>query len=83
MGKFLKKIKSMFSRKYSMTIMDENWDVLKNNLKFSFLPQKDDFIFLEEFNEYFTVINTVHYINKKHGIFLIVKKFSQKKLHFE
>lgn len=70
----------MFGKKYSITLLDEQWKVLKKNLKLSVLPHNDDFIFLEEFNSYYTVINTIHYLNEKQGIFLVVKKYSQKNL---
>lgn len=63
----------MFRRKYSITIIDENWVRLVDNTDLRFLPRKDEFIFIESFGKYFKVLNVIHYLTKKQGIFLVVK----------
>jgi hypothetical protein len=65
----------MFKRKYSVTILDEKWNKLVLNYKFSHIPRQDELIFLDSNGKYYKVINVVHYVTKKHGIFIIVKEF--------
>ena len=68
----------MFGKKYSISLLDEQWKVVRNNIKVSVVPQQGDFIYLEDKNSYYTVSNVVHYLNDKQGIFLVVKIHSQK-----
>ncbi len=63
----------MFKKKYSVSLLDDKWEVIRGNVKVHFIPRKNEFIYLEEFEKYFEVLNVVHYLNKKHGIFLIIK----------
>ena len=66
----------MFKRKYSISILDESWSILVSDLKLEFIPRENELIFLDEKNKYFLILNVIHYLNKKQGIFLIVKEFS-------
>ena len=76
---FLGKLVKIFKKRHSITIMNDKWEVLKNNHKLSNLPRNGEFIYLEEYNSYFKVVNVIHYLNNKHGIFIIVREFSQQK----
>lgn len=69
----------MIRRKYSVTILDEKWSHLRSDIRVAIIPRKDELIYLEEFKKYFNVIRVIHYLNKKHGIFLIVSEFIESK----
>jgi hypothetical protein len=62
-------------RKYSVSILDENWNIIHNTLFLKIIPRVDEIIYLDTLNKYFRVMNVVHYINDKHGIFIILKDF--------
>ena len=63
----------MFKRKYSVTILDENWVEMKSSVKLSIIPRANELIYLDTDKKYYRVINVIHYLNDKQGIFLIVK----------
>ena len=65
----------MFKRKYSVTILDENWNKLLVDSKLEFIPRRDEFIFLDSLGKYFKVLNVIHYLTNKQGIFVVVKEF--------
>ena len=67
----------IFKRKYSVTILDENWGPIKDSLKLFVIPRTDEMIYLDIYQKYYKVLNVVHYLNDKHGIFVIVKVFEQ------
>ena len=67
-----------FKRKYSVTILDENWSQMRDSLKLFVIPRIDEMIYMDTHKKYFKVINVVHYLNDKHGIFVIVKPFENK-----
>lgn len=60
----------MFNRKYTITILDSKWKVVKNKIKLDIIPRKDEYLFID--NQYYEIINIVHYFNNKVGVFLIV-----------
>jgi len=62
----------MFSRKYNISLLDSKWNPIKRNMKFSFVPRRDEFIYLVD--RYYQVLNVVHDIQKKHEIFVIVEE---------
>ena len=66
----------MFKRKYSVSILDEKWSVLISDVRLNFIPRENELIYIDENKKYFIVLNVIHYLNKKQGIFLIVKEFS-------
>lgn len=63
----------MFNKKYSVSILDENWGEIVATLNLQFIPRKDELIWLEKFQQYFMVLKIVHYLNEKQGIFIVVK----------
>ena len=67
-----------FKRKYSVTILDENWSQMRDSLKLFVIPRIDEMIYMDTHKKYFKVINVVHCLNDKHGIFVIVKPFENK-----
>jgi hypothetical protein len=64
----------MFRTKYTVTILDSKWQVIKNNLKLSVVPRQGEYIYLD--NKYVNVINVVHSVDHKHVIFVVVEEIS-------
>lgn len=72
----LGKIKKFFdNRKYSISLLDEVWKPLDIKIKLRYLPRKDELIFIESLGKYFEIVNLIHYLNKKQGIFVIIREF--------
>lgn len=67
-----------FSNNYSVSVLDENWEVIIPILKLKHLPRNGELLYIKKFEDYFTVLNVIHNIEKKHGIFIIVKKYEKK-----
>jgi len=63
----------MFRRKYTVTVLDSKWNVIKNRLKLNPIPRKDELLFFDGL--YYEVINIVHRIDEKQGIFVVVNPF--------
>lgn len=68
----------MFRKKYTVTLLNSKWEVVKRNLPFEVIPRRDEFIWFEE--QYFEVVNVVHQIDKKQSIFVIVNQLTNKPL---
>jgi hypothetical protein len=37
----------MFYKKYTLTLLNSKWEVLKKNLPITFIPKKDEFIWID------------------------------------
>ncbi len=61
----------LFSR-YSVSILNREWQTIMSVVKVKHIPRSNEVIYLTDGN-YYRVINVVHNIDKKHGIFLIVE----------
>lgn len=64
----------MFRNKYNISLLDSKWNPIKRNIKFSFVPRRDEFIYLVD--RYYQVLNVVHDIQKKHEIFVIIQELN-------
>ena len=62
----------MFRTKYTVSILNSKWEPIKRNLKFSIIPRKNEFIFLN--NQYHEVLNVIHMLNDKQDIFIIINE---------
>jgi hypothetical protein len=63
----------MFKRKYTVTLLDSKWKIVKNTIKLNVIPRKDELLFFDGF--YYEVINIVHVLDKTQKIFIIVNSF--------
>lgn len=63
-------------KKYSVSILNREWKVLENVLRIKHIPRSGEVLFYR--GEYYRVINIVHYLNRKQGIFIIVDKLDGK-----
>ena len=66
----------MFSKKYTVTLLNSKWEVLKRNLPIKFIPKKDEFIWTD--GQYYEVVNIVHSIDKSQTVYIIVNELSSK-----
>jgi len=64
----------MLSSRKRVTLIDTTWKVIKEGLKVTNIPRKDELIYLSEFEHYFNVVNVIHKFEGKQGIFIIVEK---------
>lgn len=71
-------IKNFFIRKYSISLLNEKWETIIGNIRLRSLPRKGEFVYWEKDGEtiYYEVLNLVHYLNGKQGIFLLVKRIT-------
>lgn len=62
------------SRKYKITLLAKNWSVIKDGIHVKSIPSKDELIFIQEFNKYYTVFNVIHAYseNNNDGVFVII-----------
>jgi hypothetical protein len=60
----------MFSKKYTVTLLNSKWEIVKSNIKLISIPKKEEYIFMD--NKYYDVLNVVHTIEKEHKILIIV-----------
>ena len=64
----------MFRTKYTVSIINSKWVKLKTNLKLSVIPRRDELIYMDE--QYFTVLNIIHMLNKKQDIFVVIDEMA-------
>lgn len=63
-------------KRHSISILNKSWQpIIKQGLKVKFIPRQGEFIFIEEKNKYYKVINIIYYLNKNQGIFVVVEEF--------
>lgn len=66
----------MFRTKYSISILDSKWNVLKKDLKLNIIPRCNELIYMDE--QYFTVLKVIHTLNSKQEIFIIIEEMGGK-----
>ena len=65
-------------RKYNVSLMNEKWEMIIQNLKVKHIPRTFEFIYLDNQEQYYKVINVIHNMTSKHEIFIIVEIFDKK-----
>ena len=68
----------MFKRKYTVSLLDSKWVVLKRDVKLSVIPRRDEYLYFD--NQYYEVLNVVHMLNNKQDIFVIINGTQNKNL---
>lgn len=56
---------SIFSKKYRITLLNKDWVEIKSNILVSYIPGKDNLIYVEAEGKYYTVLNVIHKFDKK------------------
>jgi hypothetical protein len=67
-------------RKKSITLINETWEKIDVGLNLLEIPRKNELIYVEKTQIYYKVINVIHYLNNKHGIFVVVEKYGNQKI---
>jgi hypothetical protein len=64
-------------RKYNISLMDEKWEMINQNIKVKHIPRVSELIYLNNEEQYYKVINVIHNMTNKHEIFIIVEIFDK------
>jgi hypothetical protein len=64
--------------KYSITLMNSEWDVILQPLKVKHIPRVGELIYLSDDKTYYNVISVIHNVSKTHSIFVIVEFYDKK-----
>lgn len=64
---------SFFKKKIKITILLENWEVLRE-ISLCSVPNENDFIFDDSNNCYYRIIKVIYPINNKNNICIVVTK---------
>ena len=67
----------MFKSKYMVRLLDENWELLKNDIPMVAIPKQDELMYIEEYGVYFKIIYVIHNITSKHDIILVIRKLNK------
>lgn len=61
-------------KKYSVTLLDEKWNVIQPKVRFKFIPRIYELIYLANKNEYYRVVNVVYSVDKHVETFVVIEK---------
>ena len=64
-------------RRYSISILNKDWQPMTTPLRLKHVPRQGELIFFEQTNQYYKVLNVVHNLTKKQGIFVVVDVFGE------
>ena len=67
----------MFGKSY-ITLIDEKWEVVKDKLFVKSIPRAGELIYIVEYEQYYKVLNVIHNISKKQGIFVVIENYDKK-----
>ena len=70
----------MFNKKIIITLLNENWCVIKN-LKCLVIPRNGEYIYVDELKQYYSVINVVYNFTPEQSLFVIVKPVDKNKMY--
>lgn len=65
----------MFKTKYTVSILDSKWNVVKNNIKILAIPRQDELIYMDD--KYVRVLNIIHMLTEKARIFIVVEDLTK------
>jgi len=66
----------MFKTKYNITLLDSKWNTIKTNVKFDYVPSRNDYVYIDEI--YYKVLTVIHQMRVKQEIFLILDVLESK-----
>lgn len=64
----------MFKNKYKISILDSKWHPIKRNFKVDVIPRINEYLYMGE--KYHKVINVIHTMENKQGIFVIIEELT-------
>jgi hypothetical protein len=62
----------MLTKKYTISLLDSKWQVIKRNMKMNVVPRKDEFIWYLE--KYYLILNIIYTLNPNDEIILVVEE---------
>ena len=62
----------MFDKKYSISLLDCKWQVVKRHIKVPAVPRQDEYVFIDGL--YYEVVNVVHNMDSKKEILVIISE---------
>jgi hypothetical protein len=63
--------------KASVIFLDEKWQTIKDGVKVDFIPRMNELVYLEEYNKYFRVANTIYsFKGKKQFVYVIIEEYT-------
>lgn len=65
----------MFQTKYSVSILNSKWEIVKRNVKLLVVPREGELIYLD--GKYVNVIKIIHMFNQKQEIFIIIEDLGE------
>ena len=69
------KIFNWFKKK-NVTVLDEKWNVVKDNVKITHIPRTHELIFLEEKNRYYRVVNVIFNFTNQQSIYIVIEEYT-------
>jgi hypothetical protein len=69
----------MFKRQYTASILDSKWNVVKSRMKFTAIPRSGEYLFFDGL--YHEVLNIVHTLDGKQGIFIVINEIPHQIKH--
>ena len=67
---------NFFKRKKKISLLNDKWEILIPLLEVDEIPRINEYIWLEDYKNYFRVMTIAHNIQKKQGIFIILENNS-------
>lgn len=64
-------------KRHSVTILNRKWETIIPTVKVKHIPRSGELLYFGD-DIYYRVVNVVHYVLKKHGIFIIVEQLGTK-----
>jgi hypothetical protein len=61
-----------FDKKYTVTLLNSKWEIVKSELILNTVPRRDEYIYIDD--AYYDVLNVVHSIGKYHNILVIIQE---------
>ena len=61
---------------FNVTILDEKWTIVKDNVKIKFIPRTHELIFLEEDNKSYKVINVIYNIKNGQDVYIVIEQYT-------
>lgn len=63
-------------KKYRVTVLNEKWDIIKENIKLDVIPRIHEIIFISDESKYYRVVNVIHNIRKGQEIYIIIEEYT-------
>ena len=64
--------------KYTISIMNNAWEMVIPKLKVKHIPRSGELIYLTDLEQYYRVLNVIHNITNKQEVFIIVENYDKK-----